>query len=65
MRLAKYAALEVEENRADFLRELSAYYIQTRYPEEIEAAVLEVSQDVAREILNKTEETIQWLSSMS
>jgi len=35
MRLAEVAGLEVSGERAEFLRELSAYYIQTRYPEEI------------------------------
>ena len=64
MRLAKHAALEVEERRADFLRELSAYYIQTRYPEEIEAASREISQEMAHEMLVETEETMRWLSSM-
>jgi len=64
MRLAEVAEIKVEENQADFLRELSAYYIQTRYPEEIADRSREVKEGMAREILIKTEEVIIWLSSM-
>ncbi len=64
MRLADGAGLEIDENRADFLRELSAYYIQTRYPEEISALSREVTADLAHRILVSTEENMQWLSSM-
>ena len=64
MRLAEAAGIIVEEKRADFLRELSAYYIQTRYPEEIVGMGSEVKEGVAREILMQTEEVILWLESM-
>lgn len=64
MRLADVAGIKVEENQADFLRELSAYYIQTRYPEEIADMSSEVKEGIAREILIKTEEVVLWLSSM-
>jgi len=39
--------------QADFLRELSSYYIQTRYPEEIADMGREVKEGIAREILIK------------
>lgn len=65
MRLADHAGLELEQEQADFLRDLSGYYIQTRYPEETEALSSEVSREMAREILRETEATIQWLSSMT
>lgn len=35
MRLAEAAGFAVEEERAAFLLELSAYYIQTRYPADV------------------------------
>jgi len=46
------------------MRDLSGYYIQTRYPEEIEKASRGISHETALDILNKTEATTQWLSSM-
>ena len=51
MRLAEVAGITVEENQADFLRELSAYFIQTRYPEEIVQMGSKVKEGMARELL--------------
>jgi HEPN domain-containing protein len=34
-RLAELAGPELDERQIDFLRELSAYYIPTRYPEDV------------------------------
>jgi len=64
MRLAEAAGLEVSEERARFLRELSAYYFQTRYPEEITEISKQVKPEAAGLILKHTEEVIQWLESM-
>ena len=47
MRLAEVARITVEENQADFLRELSAYYIQTRYPDK-SADMGEVKEGICR-----------------
>jgi HEPN domain-containing protein len=64
VRLAEVAALDMGEERSDLLRELSAYYIQTRYPEEIADAASKVKGERARRVLAATEEIVQWLSSM-
>jgi HEPN domain-containing protein len=64
IRLADAATLELTDERAEFLRELSAYYIQTRYPEEIRDLSAKITENQARCILEGTEETIQWLRSM-
>lgn len=64
VRLAELAALEMSDQRADFLRELSAYYIQSRYPEEISDLASQVKEDEARRVLSQTEEIVQWLNSM-
>ncbi|MGB5158898.1 HEPN domain-containing protein [Desulfobacterium sp. N47] len=64
IRLADAAGIKLEEDMADFLRELSAYYIQTRYPEEIADLSSQVKDRAAQEILTKTEGVILWLSSM-
>ena len=65
MRLARLANLEVSEEQAAFLRELSAYYIQTRYPEDIRDLVAMVKQKEARYVLNQTEEILEWLYTMN
>ena len=64
VRLAEVAALELGDERAQLLRELSSYYIQTRYPEEIPALAAKISETQSRQTLEQTEETIQWLLSM-
>ncbi|HNR12930.1 MAG TPA: HEPN domain-containing protein [Thermodesulfobacteriota bacterium] len=64
MRLAEYASLEPSEERAALLRELSAYYIQTRYPEEIENSSTQIGAELCLEILHRTEEVFAWLSSL-
>ena len=64
MRLAETAQIELDDDKASFLRELAAYYIQSRYPEEIETAGAQVSRGLADKTLKTTEEMIKWLSSM-
>jgi len=63
-RLAEVAGLEPDENRAGFLRELSAYYIQSRYPEEIANLASQVKKQEAKLVLDQTQEVLQWLNSM-
>ena len=64
MRLAEVAGLEVSGERAEFLRELSAYYIHTRYPEEIKDLASQAKKEEAQRVLDHTEEVLRWLSSM-
>jgi len=64
LRLAQVAGIDLPVVEKRFLAALSAYYIQSRYPEEIRAAASAVTCDVATETLGKTEETTQWLFSM-
>ena len=45
-----------------FLREFSAYYVQSRYPDEMNLAG-NVASDLAKEVLSRTEEFVKWLSS--
>jgi HEPN domain-containing protein len=63
MRLAETAGIELLADYALFLGELSMYYIKTRYPEEIRALGATVTRETATEVLGRTEEMIQWLSS--
>jgi len=64
IRLAEVAALELTEEQAQLLRELSNYYIQTRYPEEIPALSAKISESQTSLILEQTEELMKWLLSM-
>ena len=61
VRLAELTEIGVDDRQQAFLRELSSYYIQTRYPDEI--AAMDVSRETAQEILSQTEEFITWLQS--
>ena len=62
-RLAETAGIGSGPERVRFLGELSAYYIQSRYPEEIRAAGPTITQELAQQVLGKTEQTIEWVLS--
>lgn len=64
LRLAEVAQIESDGERIRFLGELSGYYIQSRYPEEIKAAGSAVTAELAREVLSKTEQTVIWVLSI-
>ena len=64
IRLAEYTRLEIGKDRLSFLGQLSSYYTQTRYPEDTESLAQRVSEAIAQETFNKTEETIEWLLSV-
>jgi HEPN domain-containing protein len=64
IRLTEFISVDVEKVKADFLRELSTWYVQSRYPEEISDIAEQISYEKAYDIFKKTEEVIQWLSSM-
>ncbi len=63
-RLAEIAGVGLDPDREAFIGELSGYYIQTRYPEQIECLSSALHRDTAAETLRQTEEVIQWLLSM-
>jgi len=63
-RLADIAGVGLDPVREAFVGELSGYYIQTRYPEEIESLSNALDRDTAAETLRRTEEVTQWLLSM-
>jgi HEPN domain-containing protein len=54
--LAERALLKMSAEDGRFLRELAGYYVQSRYPEEIREISKEITPEMAREILGKTEE---------
>lgn len=63
-RLAQSCGLDLTAEVEDLFAALSAFYIQTRYPEEIQSAGAEITREKAQTVLGKTEETVQWLFSM-
>jgi HEPN domain-containing protein len=58
------AQVELPADRIHSLGELSGYYIQSRYPEEIKGLASTMSQETADATLKATEETTQWVFSM-
>ena len=64
LRLAEIAQVQADQVQVRLLGELSAYYIQSRYPEEIKAAGATIARAVADEALKKTEQIIPWILSM-
>lgn len=63
MRLAERAKIRVDESMAERFRLLTAYYIETRYPEELQSMASQVDQSLAEEMFQQTEEIITWLKS--
>jgi len=62
-RLAETAGLALDDSQTDFLGELTAYYIESRYPEEMEILGERATREIASDTLRKTEETFRWLES--
>ena len=63
LRLAETAGIESNEEQIDLLTKLSGYYIKSRYPEEIKVAGAAITQELAQEVLGKTEQTVKWVLS--
>ena len=63
MRLAEAADIVVSDEQAELLRELSAYYAQSRYPDEITDSSERIPDTLARDIFIQTQELLQWLES--
>lgn len=62
-RLAQTAGLGISEEQADFLRLLSSYYIQSRYPEQLRQSP-PITRQTAHGVLQRTEDLIEWFKSM-
>jgi HEPN domain-containing protein len=64
MQLARMAGLQLDGEQALLMRELSEYYVHSRYPDEVEPVPSTAWQEIAAEVLVRTEKVITWLSSM-
>ena len=65
LRLVEVAQVQPDQEQMRLLGELSAYYIQSRYPEEIKAAGATITRDIADEAMKKTEKILPWVLSMT
>jgi HEPN domain-containing protein len=63
-KLMAAAGLKPDEERVDFLAALSVFYVQTRYPGEIELPATEKNRESAESVVRKTEDMVEWLFSM-
>ncbi len=63
--LSKSADLigEYDETRLDFLRRLTVYYIETRYPEEKADLAAKCTEEYTRQIVFQTEAEFKWLGN--
>ncbi len=64
MRLAATASIKLSPERAQFLREISSYYIQTRYPEELQEISSELDKRIAQDSYERTREVFKWFEQM-
>ena len=46
------------------MRELTEYYVQSRYPDDVESASSSAWETVAKDAIPRTEKIVQWLSLM-
>ena len=65
VRLTELAGVAVEERQMDFLRELSDYYIPTRYPQDVANLARAVKPEKAQWVLSQSREFVQWLRLIS
>lgn len=64
LRLAEHAAVVLDERRTEVLEDLSRYYIQSRYPEELPALSRGFDRARGQRVVAETEDVLQWLLSM-
>lgn len=64
LRLISLARVELDEERELFLRRLTHYYIETRYPEEVNNLTATASKELAESYFAQTGEAIKWLDSL-
>lgn len=59
--LVKKCELELPENHLDFIGKINTASIPTRYPDDLQRALKDYPESVARDYLRQAEEIIQWL----
>ena len=57
----KKAGLDVPQSYLDFIGKINTASIPTRYPDDLQRALKDYQEPVAREYLSQTAEVLQWL----
>lgn len=64
IQLAEKAGLKPDAQQLSLMRELSDYYVQSRYPEEVQMPGAAAWQEIGSGMIRRTENLVQWLSTM-
>jgi len=64
VKLAQAAKISLPEDQDLFLRELTKYYVGTRYPEEVSLLATEATREIASRYLSQTKEFLEWLATL-
>jgi len=64
VKLAQAVTILLREDQDLFLRELTKYYIGTRYPEEVSLLATEATREVTSRYLSLTKEFLEWLVTL-
>lgn len=64
IKLAQVVTVALPEDQDLFLRELTKYYVGTRYPEEVSLLATEAARDIASRYLSRTKEFLEWLATL-
>ena len=59
--LVKKCGLELPQDHLDFVGKINTASIPTRYPEDLQRALKEYPEPVAKDYLKRTEELLRWL----
>jgi HEPN domain-containing protein len=62
--LSERAGIQLDQDRLRLIEDLSRYYIQSRYAEEIPDLSTTLNRSIADAVLKQTEDLFKWLSSM-
>jgi HEPN domain-containing protein len=60
-RLSIMANIKLDAKQLELLRVLNGYFIESRYPEEIEMLMKEIDKKITHGYLKETEEILKWL----
>jgi len=64
LRLAELAGVALNPDQTALMEDLSRYYIQSRYPEEIPVLSRDLDRARSDQVLKQAQDMLQWLSSM-
>jgi len=59
--LIKKCGLDIPQGHLDFVGKINTASIPTRYPDDLQRALKDYPEPVARDYLRKTEDLLQWL----